>query len=139
MGFLKDLFDDKPGFVKSIVKKIEGYSADLNPDVINDIQSDAIYYAENQKNWKGIEDGINNQRKDAEYYSLYFLYLASKDALKQGRYHIYAGVVSVEGNIACSIGCDCLDRLFQRGYIKKNEADDAKLHLKSLTTDTDFG
>ncbi len=139
MGFFKDLFNDKPGYVKDIVKKIEGYSVDLNPDVKYDLQSDAIYYAENPKNWKGIEDGFNNRNKDAEYYSLYFLYLAAKDALKQGKYHIYAGMVSIEGNIACSIGCDCLDRLFQRGYINSNEAEDAKVHLKSLITDMGIG
>ena len=139
MGIFSKTFDSKPDYVKAIVKKIEGYSVDINPDIKRLLESDAIYYAENPKNWNGIEDGYKNGNKDAEYYSLYFLYLAAKDALKSGKYHIYAGVVSVEGNLACSIGCDCLERLLQRGFIKKDAAKDAQIHLQSLQSDVGIG
>jgi hypothetical protein len=139
MGFFSKLFDDKPSFVKDIVKKIEGYSVDINSNVKKELESDAIYYAENKKNWRQIEEGYKNKNKDAEYFSLYFLYSAAKDSLKHGRYHVYAGIVSIEGNIACDIGCDCLERLFQRGYIPKEDAEDAKIHLKSLLTDIGIG
>jgi hypothetical protein len=139
MGIFSDFFDSKPDYVKAIVKKIEGYSVDINPDIKRLLESDAIYYAENPKNWKGIEDGFNSGNKDAEYYSLYFLYLAAKDALKSGKYHIYAGVVSIEGNLVCSIGCDCLTRLLQRGFIKEDAAKDAQIHLQSLQSDVGIG
>ena len=138
MGFLSNLFDSKPSYVKDIVKKIEGYFVDVNSDVKRDLENDAIYYAENENNWKKIEEGYEN-KKDAEYYSLYFIYLAIKDALKSGKYHIFAGMVSIEGNIACEIGCDCLQRLFQRGYIEKKDAEDAQIHLKGLISDIGIG
>jgi len=139
VGMFSKLFDSKPDYVKAIVKKIEGYSVDINPDIKRLLESDATYYAENPNNWKGIEDGINSGNKDAEYYSLYFLYLAAKDALKSGKYHIYAGVVSIEGNLVCSIGCDCLKRLLQRGFIKEDAAKDAQIHLQSLQSDVGIG
>ncbi len=139
MGFLSNLFDSKPEYVRDIVKKIEGYSVDVNSEVKRQIESDAIFYAENKKNWKMIEGGYEKKNRDAEYYSLYFLYLAAKDALKSGKYHMYAGIVSIEGNLACSIGCDCLERLSQRGYISEEEAEDAQIHLKSLVSDVGIG
>jgi hypothetical protein len=80
-------FSSKPQFVKDIVKKIEGYAVDLNSDVKPQLESDAIYYAENEKNWEMIEEGYKNKNRDAEYYSLYFMYLSAKDTLKNGKYH----------------------------------------------------
>ena len=139
MGFFADLFDSKPDYVKNIVKKIEGYSVEKYPEVMTQIKNDAIYYAENEKNWSMIEKGYKNDNKDAEYYSLYFIYLAVKDALRNGVFHVYAGIVSAEGNIACSIGSDCLDRLFQLGFIKKDAAEDAKIHLKGLMSEIGIG
>ena len=138
MGFFSNLFDSKPSYVKDIVKKIEGYFVDVNSDVKRNLESDAIFYAENENNWKMIEEGYAN-KKDAEYYSLYFIYFSTKDALRSGKYHIFAGMVSIEGNLASEIGCDCLQRLFQRGYIKKKEAEDAMIHLKGLMSDVGIG
>ena len=86
-----------------------------------------------------IEKGYKDDNKDAEYYSLYFIYLSVKDALNNGVFHEYAGIVGIEGNIACGIGCDCLDRLFQLGFIQKEAAEDAKIHLKSLMSDIGIG
>lgn len=139
MGFLSNLFDSKPDYVRDIVKKIEGYSVDVNSEVKRQIESDAIYYAENKNNWKMIEEGYAQRKRDAEYYSLYFLYLAAKDALKSGKYHMFAGIVGVEGNLACGIGCDCLERLAQRGYVSQEESEDAQIHLKSLLSDVGIG
>jgi hypothetical protein len=139
MGFFSDLFDPKPGFVKDIVKKIEGYSIDINSDVKAQLESDAIFYVENKKNWEMIEEGYEKRKRDAEYFSLYFLYLSARDALRSGKYHVYAGMVTIEGNIACSIGCDCLQRLFERGHINKKEAKDAKIFLKNIISDVGIG
>ena len=47
MGLFADLFNPKPDYVKNIIKKIEGYSVEKYPEVMTQIQSDAIYYAEN--------------------------------------------------------------------------------------------
>ena len=55
MGFLSNLFDSKPEYVRDIVKKIEGYSVDVNSEVKRQIESDAIFYAENKKNWRELE------------------------------------------------------------------------------------
>ena len=139
MGFFSNLIDPKPGFVKDIVKKIEGYSVDINSHVKDQLESDAIFYVENKKNWKMIEEGYKNNKRDAEFYSLYFLYLSAKDALRSGKYHVYAGMVEIEGNIACDIGCDCMERLSERGYIQKSEAEDAQIHLRGLMSDIGIG
>lgn len=86
-----------------------------------------------------IEEGYKNNKRDAEFYSLYFIYLSAKDALRSGKYHVYAGMVEIEGNIACDIGCDCMERLSERGYIQKSEAEDAQIHLRGLMSDIGIG
>lgn len=86
-----------------------------------------------------IEEGYKNDNKDAEYYSLFFIYLSVRGALRKGVFHVYAGIVSAEGHIACGIGCDCLDRLFQLEFIKKDVAEDAKIHLNSILSDIGIG
>lgn len=139
MGFLSDLFNQKPDYVKDITKKIQAYCIDLNSAVRMQIESDAIYYAENPNNQKGIEDGYANHKRDAEYYSLFFIYLACRDLLKSGRFHVYAGISGIEGNITCEVGCDCLDRLVERGYIKASEAETSKNRMHSLLTDIGIG
>jgi len=139
MGFLSNLFDPKPQYITDIVKKIEGYSVDINSEVKSQLESDAIFYAENKKNWKIIKEGYEQRKRDAEYFALYFLYQSVRDALRSGKYHVYSGMVDIEGHIAYEIGCDCLQRLFERGHIKEDAAEDAKLFLKNLMSDVGIG
>jgi hypothetical protein len=139
MGLLSEIFDPKPDCVKDITKKIQAYCVDLNSEVRAQIESDAIYYAENPKNLNGIEDGYANHKRDAEYYSLFFVYLACRDLLNSGCFHIYAGVASIEGNLVCEIGCDCISRLVQRGYINSTESENSIKKLRSLLTDIGIG
>jgi len=125
--------------VKDIKKKIEAYCLDLQSEIRGAIESDAIYYVENERNWKGIEDGFNRHNRNAEYYSLFFIYLTCRDLLKSGRFHIYAGLVGLEGNLTYGVGCDCLDRLVQRGYISNDDADSSKETMESYLTDIGIG
>ena len=139
MGFFSNLFDPKPQYITDIVKKIEGYSVDINSEVKSQLEKDAIFLAENKNNWKKIEAGYEKRKRDAEYFSLYFIYLSARNALQSGKYHMYSGIVDMEGHLACEIGCDCLQRLYERGHIKEDEAEDAKLFLKNIMSDVGIG
>jgi hypothetical protein len=139
MGLLSGLFDSRPDYVKDIKKKIEAYCLDLHHSVRQAIEGDAIYYVENEGNWKGIEEGFSRHNRNAEYYSLFFVYLACRDLLRSGRFHIYAGIVGIEGNLTCETGCDCIDRLVQRGYISSDDAESSKSTMKRYLSDVGVG
>ena len=139
MGFFDDLLGTQPSFVKEIVLKIKGFCSDMHPDVKTVILKEAIFYAENENNWEEIENNIANKNLDAEYHSLFFIYLSVKSILNSGKYHSYAGMVAPEGYILSSIGKDCLDRLYKGGYFEKELSDQGKKELDGILTDIGIG
>lgn len=138
MGILDNMLNPKPKFVSDIVTKIKAYFVDVNPDVKYILQEEAIIYAENENNREKIEKGLSSG-KDAEYFCLLFIYLGTRAVILRGEFHVYAGVVSMEGNIAFGIACDCLDRLAKLKFVDKEEAESMKHQLKKSMSDPSIG
>ena len=138
MGFLDDLFDPKPEFVKPIVAKINSYLSGMNPDVVSRIRSDAIFYAEKKSNWDKVSEQMRSG-KDSEYFALLFVSLATRDVIRSGEFHIYAGIVSAEGMAACGIFCDCVDRLVALRQMSRDVAENAKAEVKAMLNDIGIG
>jgi hypothetical protein len=138
MGIFDEMINPKPKFVTDIVTKIKSYFIDVNPDLVRALQDEAIFYAENENNREKIEQGMENG-KNAEYFSLLFIYLGTRAVILRGEFHIYAGVVSMEGNVAFGIACDCLDRMVSLKFAEKGDADAMKAQLKASLSDPSIG
>ena len=138
MGLFSNLFSMKPSYVSDIIKIIEGYFVDVNPEVGAILKKEAIFYAENPNNKTKIEAGYAND-KTSEYFALMFIYLGAKDAVLRGDFHQYAGIISAEGMIACEIIYDALDRLAQRVYINSEEAEQMKERIQEKVNDVGIG
>jgi hypothetical protein len=134
MGFFDDILNPKPKFVSDISTKIRAYFIDENPDFVRLFQSDAIYYAENKNNWAKIEEGLNSG-KDAEYFALIFISLSVRAILLKGEFHIYAGMMTAEGEAAYAMYCDCLDRLVKTKGSDKADAKTTKERLRQQLVD----
>jgi hypothetical protein len=138
MGLFNEFLNPKPKFVKDIVTKIKAYFIDITPEVAIPLQEEAIFYAEKESNWPKIEKSFS-EGKNIEFYSLFFIYVGTKDVLLNGHFHVYSGMVNPEGKIACGIACDCIDRLVQLNFVDKREGDEKKDYLRSLLTDIGIG
>ena len=138
MGLFGKIFDSNPAEVKDVVTKIKAYFVGINPDLVKVLQNEAIFYAEKESNYPKIQQAFSDG-KDAEFLSLMFIYLGTQDAIARGEFHIYSGMVTADGNAACAIACDCIDRLAYLGHYEKNDAEARKSNLKNMLTDIGIG
>ena len=138
MGLFNEFLNPKPKYVKDIVIRIKSYFVDVNPEVASPLLKEAIFYAEKESNWEKIEKGFT-EGKNNEFYSLFFIYIGTRDVLLSGHFHIYSGMVNPEGNVACGIAIDCIDRLVHLRFMEKDEAEKRKADLHSLLSDIGIG
>ena len=138
MGLFGELFSSNPSEVKDIVTKIKAYFVGINPDLVRILQNEAILYAEKESNYPKIQKAMS-EGGDAEYCALLFIYLGTQDVIRRGEFHIYSGMVNAEGQVACGIACDCIDRIVHLGHFDKDYAESRKASLNDMLTDVGIG